>query len=385
MHDRCESTAVVEWCGAQATEFTAVAPPSGTAYAGIEPAAPTVPGAGTTTTPDYVLIAGMGRSGTNWLASLFDLSPATHVRNEPNSVPGSPFGLLPSGLHAPQDAAAFGIGWDQTIDWVGVRQGERDPMIRARKDHLYTPARWMGAAWLIHKARARRSMALAIPELARPEWRLPRWLGNRSRLRRALGVYKIGACPGWIAWVLSRRPRVRVIHIARHPGGFLHSWRTRFLQRCDPECVKRDNAARLCAVATADPAWASRFGDIAGMRVEESELWFWSYVHGMIAAAGAGSDSYERVIYENLARHPVPLMSGIYGRCGLAWSRAIERAVQRESADSMAIANRWRTQLTGDEVAIVERVLAASPARAWWESRDPVALRHSEVTNALAA
>ena len=37
----------------------------------------------------YVLIAGQGRSGTNWLLQILDLSSQTHCRNEPNDCIGS--------------------------------------------------------------------------------------------------------------------------------------------------------------------------------------------------------------------------------------------------------------------------------------------------------
>jgi len=39
---------------------------------------------------DYAVIVGHGRSGTNWLHKLFDLSEETYCRNEPHELSDSP-------------------------------------------------------------------------------------------------------------------------------------------------------------------------------------------------------------------------------------------------------------------------------------------------------
>ena len=61
--------------------------------------------------PRSALILGMGRSGTNFLLRLFDASPFTHGRNEPDRIPGSAcwplFGVKDTPTAGPDLVASF--------------------------------------------------------------------------------------------------------------------------------------------------------------------------------------------------------------------------------------------------------------------------------------
>ena len=67
----------------------------------------------------YALIAGHGRSGTNWLLHLLDRSATTHCRNEPNEIAGNAFAALPTPFVpiADGDADAFAGPWSQAGGW----------------------------------------------------------------------------------------------------------------------------------------------------------------------------------------------------------------------------------------------------------------------------
>src|SRR4051812_20363205 len=93
----------------------------------------------------YVLIAGQGRSGTNWLLEIFDRSPRTHCRNEPNECAGSALSELASGwTFDPELGAELEPVWDEAIARTAASFGDRDHAIPVPKDHFSGPAQRMG-------------------------------------------------------------------------------------------------------------------------------------------------------------------------------------------------------------------------------------------------
>jgi hypothetical protein len=196
---------------------------------------------------------------------------------------------------------------------------------------------------------------------------MPFWVGSEAALERAVVVFKMIQIPGWVAWVLARRPSTKIVHIVRHPGGFLNSWRNRHLGVHDPEEVRTENRNRLDVIRTAHPEWAGRFGDIDAMAVGESELWYWRYATETINAAGAGKPQYHLILYEHLAADPTAVMRRVFEFSGLEWDDRIARRVRARSTESTSIAAAWRSKLSKEEVAHVERVLAGSPMERWWD------------------
>ena len=75
---------------------------------------------------DLVLIVGHGRSGTNWLLEMLDLSSRTHCRNEPNVIRDSPLTAIHAELIDPSNDAELDEHWDSAVAWAAERQGERD-------------------------------------------------------------------------------------------------------------------------------------------------------------------------------------------------------------------------------------------------------------------
>ena len=93
----------------------------------------------------YVLIAGHGRSGTNWLLEILDQSRQTHCRNEPNECPGSAFFEVPTGrIHRPELDAELEAVWDQAVARTSTSFGMRDQSIPVDKDHFSRVAQRMG-------------------------------------------------------------------------------------------------------------------------------------------------------------------------------------------------------------------------------------------------
>ena len=299
--------------------------------------------------PNYILLTGQGRSGTKWLLDLFDTSPDTFCRNEPNVIAGSPFGRLASqGFAAPTDRALLDREWDEAVAWTCGRMGERDRYVDVPKHHLYSNPASRLLRRVIQSERGRRVLGVLAPPLRRGEWPLPRTLGSRARLAEQVGVLKFVAAPGWARFVLESRPEVPVVHIVRHPGGFLNSWSKRFLAKRDPETVARDNRARLKEIARADPRWAGRFGDCDGMSKEEGELWNWLYGQEITYEVGRDAANYHQIVYEELAADAAAVMRPLFAATGIAWTDASERALQASNRRSGGIAAAWRDELDAE-------------------------------------
>jgi hypothetical protein len=316
--------------------------------------------------PDYVMIVGHGRSGTNWLLQLLNLSPETHCRNEPDEIKGSPLALLPCPWTKRERQPELDLNWGEAVQWAATRFGERDPRLPARKDHILELARRLRITRLAERPKLRSFASTFIASLRGHEWAGPAWVDRDILLKRALPVLKFVQVPGWAAWVLANRPRVAVLHIVRHPEGFLNSWRRRYLSARDPEAVSRANQQRLWQVAECDGAWRDRFGPVDQMTMDESELAYWWYACETIHRAGLENPRYRLIIYEGLAHDPIRTAQSLFQMCGLSWSRRIELDIVRTSATSKEIAGAWRQNRTRESEALVAKVLRESLMREWW-------------------
>jgi hypothetical protein len=316
----------------------------------------------------YVLIAGQGRSGTNWLLEIFDWSRRTHCRNEPNECAGSALAALPPGWVSSLDLnTKLESVWDEAVVQTSQSFGDRDHPIKVYKDHFSRLAQQIGLVRLAKVKRHRRILRGVMPAWMPEEWPIPPWIVNEQKQDQSLPIFKTNAVPGWIVWALRNRPGAHVVHIVRHPAGFLNSYLKRWLsQQSDLGKVERDNRDGLTLVATHEPAWASRFGDISTISLLEAELWYWRYCAETIHRAGEGSPRYQLVKYEELTRNPVETSRSVYGGCGLDWDRTIEQAVRESSSESQAIATAWRDRLSAEHVALVERILDNSMMQDWW-------------------
>jgi hypothetical protein len=319
--------------------------------------------------PDYILIVGQGRSGTNWLLDLLEISPYTHCRNEPNELDASPLAQLPSPFARQPLGDSFPQEWDQAVALTSLRMGDRDRIAIHPKSHIYEPVRWLGGALVLGKRRVRRLLSPVFPSLGQSEWAVPWWFAHPDALKLASSVLKINMAPGWADWVLRNRPDVLVIHIVRHPGGFLNSMSRRYWADQDITVVKQDNRERLRQIVNYEPEWAERFGDIDAMSVEESELWYWRYASETIHTAGEGRPHYVQLVYEDLVANSIDLAKHVYEKCRLPWTKNIEAEIAKSASSSQAIATAWYKKLEPEQIELVQRILADSFMSDWWEKK----------------
>jgi hypothetical protein len=316
-----------------------------------------------------VCLVGHGRSGTKWVLRMLDESKQTFCRNEPNEISDSPFASFPTGLVRGKADETLERNWDQAVAWSKMRQGDRDLDLPTNKVFVYRFWRIFPTISLARRHRVRMALAKVNPELAEAEWRLPWFVGSRDRLGRALPVFKMALEPGWAHWLLRKREETLVVHLVRHPGGFLHSWRNRYLAKHQSHQVLASNIERLKQVVTAEPAWRDAMGDPETMGLEESELWYWAYANHMIHQAGANSRNYRLVVYEGLAERELETAREIYSHAGLEWNEVVASRVAATCMMKPESLNAWRATATKQHIKMIGRILECSQLSSFWVDR----------------
>lgn len=325
---------------------------------------------------ESILIAGQGKSGTKRLLRLMDLSPQTHCRSEPYNLAGSPFRQLRTGVRAwvlgEEERRMFAAEWNYARDWTRERVGDRDRLPPPPKHHIYSAARRLGLVHLLSSRSVRRYLRTVWPGLSGDEWLLPRSIGRRDALANASLVIKLNQFPSLVQWILEERPSVKVVHIVRHPAGFLRSWWERHYCNHDPDRILQDNQHRLRVIAEREDAWAASFGDIGRMCAAEAELWFWRYATESCHRAGCGSGQYMLVLDEDIASAPVGVARRLYTACGLEWTQYVEASIAVLAEHWRSRMTPWRNLLERGQMEIVQRVLNGSPMEAWWDDQQLV-------------
>lgn len=323
--------------------------------------------------PGYALLIGQGRSGTNYLLSLLDLSASTHCRNEPDQLDRSAFASLADFRYFVSDESALDARFDAVVSQAARCIGPRDHMADLDKDWMKNSRRGAGYFLLRQRYRVVERLIKRRAPMDGRELVFPRWMVDAAALERAFHVFKLNAAVGLGAFALRHRPQARVLQIVRHPGGFAKSWLKRWVRgeggmgRGKGTAQKLVDEDRLRAVARQDARWARLFGDIDRMSRPEGELWWWRYVNEALHEAGRGKPGYTLVLYEELAHAPDRVARFVYERCGLEWSPLIAERVRNLSGDAEKIARAWKDELEPDMVALVEKVLDGSPMGAWWD------------------
>lgn len=322
--------------------------------------------------PSHALLIGQGRSGTNFLLSLLDQSPATHCRNEPDQLDASALAGLSEFRFFVTEEARLAPLFDGAVHQAARCVGPRDHMADVEKDWLKRGRRRAGYFFLRQRYRAVERLIHRRKPMDGKELVYPSWMVRADVLATSYHVYKLNAAVGYGAWALRARPSTRVIQIVRHPGGFLKSWHKRWVkgeggqQRGQGNADRLVDEDRLREAARRDPRWARSFGDIDAMGRAEGELWWWRYVNETLFEAGRGRPNFTFALYEDLAHDPIAVSRRVYADCGLPWSPEIEVRVRSIARGAETIARAWKDELEPGMVALVEKVLQGSAMTSWW-------------------
>ncbi len=325
---------------------------------------------------DYVIIVGNGGSGSKRLLHIFDQSSHTHCRNEPYNNLTSPFKAIrefPRGWAIPpSEVDILEQGWDDAVKWTHERMGDRDFLPPPQKNHLYEGIRSTGLMKPLASRTMRKMMGILSPSLKKEEWPLPWWAGSKSRLEDAFLILKFNQSSGLIRWVLENRPRVKVIHIVRHPAGCLNSWRIRHLASHPEDFVYQNNLNRLRSVAEIDPEAREQFGDIDRLSNAEAELLFWRYAALVVHRAGVGKEQYELVLDEQVVQDGVTTSKQLYDISGLEWEPKVAQYVESHAKNWKEKSCSWDSMLPEEDHEMIQQLLSGTEMEEWWQPEQVV-------------
>ena len=304
----------------------------------------------------YAVISGLGRSGTNWLLELFNLSPETYCRNEPYASNGAALAELEyyRFVNRPM-IAELEKSWDQAISSTLGHMGYRDPVIDVQKNYMHRTAYDLGLYRMVRGRKYRKLLSLCDRNLWGEQWPVPGYLCDMGEQRKAFGVVKLTRSPGWTNFILKHRPRVPVFHIVRHPGGYLNSWANRYLSTTTPESSARLKRLTLIDICTTEPEWHELMGDVDVMGIEELHLWFWVYMNKTIYENGRDQSNYHYIVYEDLVTAQYEIIRPLFEKYGLEWSAKIESKIGQIGEKSSGISKAWRDKLSREQIEIAEK------------------------------
>ena len=314
-----------------------------------------------------IVITGTGKAGSKRILKIFDLSPQTHCRCEPNELPGSDFADLPPRqvLH-PDTDQEMAVCWDKAVRNAARCMGGRDHLPSPAKYHYWPLAQRLQLWRMLKHRKLRRALSVVMPSLRGSEWPLPWWLGSRRTLDEAVTVLKTGPAAGWVPWLLQHRKQTKVVNIVRHPAGFLHSYIGRWLSTADIDRTTRHNRARLHTIAQLDADWPGPVDRIDDMSCIEAELWYWRYFYETVHAAGRQAPQYMLVLDEDIVADPVTSARRLYEFAELDWPDAAQTYLERTAHHWQSCTAVWKQLLDAEQVQLVERVLDGSPMQDWW-------------------
>ena len=298
--------------------------------------------------PDRLLLLGVARSGTRWLATALGHAEGTRMVKEPDNVDADPTGTGVSRL---------GFGPYPIID-----RDDPAPQFRALWDLSFTNR-------IPNKPGLRRSAARAA-------LRLPRGIRDPLLRRTAQAMSSLpGRSPHVIVksiyahfyaeWLISHYDP-RVVVIQRHPLNTISSWielgvhgfdlfdrpavRERYLEPFGISAPGPD-----ASVTQRTAAWVGLLTTVLSDHVDHHPEWL-------------------VVTHEDLCVDSQVRIREVCDQVGLTWSEGIERFLSESNRPGEGFSNirvtreqpgRWRKRLSDEQLVEIEEVLAQYPSRGW--------------------
>lgn len=307
-----------------------------------------------------ILILGEPRSGTSWLAKMFDSHPDVIYRHEPD-ISYRPTSLPAYAPHSEEDAYI-----DRARAYLNTLAGMRT--MKAAGPLPVFPKRYrsglgralrtgliLGARGLEKATRGRRGPSqILVPDQVSP----------RSRQDVRIAMKSVSLLP-YVRLLAKAWPQSRIVIIVRHPCGQVASvLRGVELGKLTPVpftgLAKSDEAARL----------GLRMDEYETLSIVEKLAWGWTFSNERMLREIDGLSNVKVVVYEDLAADPVNVAQSLFAFARLSWDPQVERFIRDSTQhqgtgfyslkrNPLYAANRWRETLSADDqrriLAIVSR------------------------------
>jgi Sulfotransferase family len=305
-----------------------------------------------------VLVVGLPRSGTTWIASMLAQAEDAVLVMEPDNQFTVPFALrakrgLPGGFYtalAPADQApAYEALWRQAFGERGTGYSRVERLRRAAAQRVFDRAGEEAARESFTRARGVSPWLRAAERLAVPE--RPAALAEATV---AKSVYATQA----VEW-LAARLDVQVVVVLRDLRNLLSSWVALGWVEADE-------------LAASDPALLARRRGVPPVPAGGSRLARLTWLLALLARAldetARAHPEWHVARHEEVAARPAERFRELAGGLGLRWGAAADEAlaasdrpgsgyaIEREASSLPEV---WRTRLDDDQVEEITSVLAA--------------------------
>ncbi len=315
-----------------------------------------------------ILIFGLPRSGTTWLAKLFDSHPDTLYRHEPDIEVREdrlPYACRPEDWPFQRDLAQQYLV--RLLDTRTVRTAGPPPnfakLFRSPHAHILRAAS-------IFALRG----AATVPGVGEVFQPIPISDLIPTRNRSAvLPIFKSVSAEGRIGLFAEALPESRIIFLIRHPCGQIASrLRGISLGRMGMP-VNPGEAVQFTGLdqAKAHNLTAEKFDAMAPL---EQLAWYWVILNEKAIADLAGRATARILRYEDLCVNPWVTTRDLFGFAGLDWNPQTEDFIAESTSykgfyryfgvrrNSPETVDKWRTALSPDEqqrILVVARRSAA--------------------------
>ena len=302
-----------------------------------------------------IFVLGSPRSGTTWLAKIFDSHPDILYRHEPDEA--SPAREL--------------VPAEQVRIWLlqrGIRSAAKRPYFRKswRPLPLETARRSLAAAVAAsgrQNLAARMAHRIRLPDLIPPF----RWPAVRATIKLV----------NWDGAAVARlMPQTRCIFIMRHPCGQIASVMAglagkRFLG------AQRGMVDMAPAAALAASRGVSE-SDFAALPDAAKFAWSWLAFNEQAVDSLRSLPNARVVLYEDLCRQPEAVSRALFAFAELPWHPNTTAFLTQSTQDGRGsgyydvyratsrIADRWRETMDSRDQDIVRAVIATSPLVRCW-------------------
>src|SRR5215467_2639336 len=310
------------------------------------------------------LLFGMPRSGTTWIAKIFDSHPDTLYRHEPDS--GGTLNTVPFYPKVDQ--------WEKHRGAVQAFVSDLSSM---------NSSRVAGSLPVFHKNYCsnmrlmfQRASIMTTRASEKLGWQLP-ILAIADQTTRVHVVWKSIESTGRLGLIARALPECRAILILRHPCAYIASVLSGESQRrfTDPALASEDYEIFEWLLA------ASRRGSnrpsldaLKALKPVERLAWLWVLTNEKALADIAEMENCTYVRYEDVCAEPFAKAWEMLNFAGLLWDPQVENFIRQSTSrhsdryysvfkDPAVTASRWRSDLSEKNTARILKIVRESRLR----------------------
>ncbi len=311
-----------------------------------------------------IILLGMPRSGTTWLGKIFDSHPDTANRHEPDSVePYQSIPLLADIAGAENYANEIHSGIDKIIQLRTVKTVGKLPLFHK---HYFGPLSYFLYRTTVLAQKALDAYDVHVPVV---------WWPKRNTTIRT--VYKSIESVGRLGVLATVLPESPILLMTRHPMGYICSVLRgeSKAQFAESSASAEDMHAYSMLLNTAvAKKYDFTLAQLQHMSAVERLALRWMLYNEKALNEAAAFGSVMDFRYEDLCAKPISVSKELMKFCHLQWEPQIERFLTASTSrseqayysvykDPLVSANRWRQEMSADEIEQAWNVIQKSPLR----------------------